>query len=39
MKSQEKVPFAVLAEALRTGREIEFSFHSKNYSITNSSGW
>lgn len=31
--------FAEIAQDLKEGREIEFSYHGKHYSITNSAGY
>lgn len=35
----EDVRYSSLADFLKTGREIEFAFNHKNYSITNHSGF
>ncbi len=34
-----EVRFDSLAQFLKTGREIEFAFHGKQYSITNAAGF
>ena len=33
------VPFKMIIEDLNCGREIEFAYHGKKYSITNSEGY
>lgn len=33
------VPFEMIIEDLNCGREIEFAYHGKKYSITNSEGY
>lgn len=38
MESETKLSFAMLSDCLCCGREIEFSFRGKQYSITNSQG-
>lgn len=38
MKGRNKFPFAVICDCLHCGREIEFAYHGKQYSITNSQG-
>ena len=35
----QPIPFDTLAEYLKHGREIEFSYNGKRYSITNHSGF
>ncbi len=34
-----EVRFECLAQYMKTGREIEFTFHGKQYSITNAAGF
>ena len=35
----DKITFQVITDSLRCGREIEFSYNNKQYSITNSRGY
>ena len=35
----EKITFQVITDSLECGREIEFSYKAKRYSITNSKGY
>ena len=37
MEHKNKYPFTTILANLSSGREIEFSYHSKEYSITNDS--